>query len=168
MHAIGTWMGGFATQLDDGRTHTVRVDLPVEEGGASSGTSALELLILALAGCVTTIFALVARRRRIGLQHLAIALEAERPARAPTVTRVRGTLRVATRNAPEEVETALRLTLRSCPVGVLFERAGIPVEIRSIVVDPRRESGGGLPSGTAGADSPATPGAPDVPPSPRP
>jgi putative redox protein len=136
MRAIGTWAGGFRTILDDGRTHHVTVDLPREEGGESAGTSALELSVLALGGCISTIFALVARRRRLAFEALTVGLEAERPEGAPTITRVRGTLRVRTHSSPEEVATALRLTLRTCPVGVLFEKAGVPVEVVPIVEHP--------------------------------
>jgi putative redox protein len=136
MRAIGTWAGGFRTILDDGRTHHVTIDLPREEGGESAGTSALELSVLALGGCISTIFALVARRRRLAFEALTVGLEAERPEGAPTITRVRGTLRVRTHSSPEEVATALRLTLRTCPVGVLFEKAGVPIEVVPIVERP--------------------------------
>jgi len=64
---------------------------------------------------------------------MTVALEAERPPGAPTITRVHGTLRVRTRADPSDVETALRLTLKTCPVGVLFEKAQIPVEVTAIV-----------------------------------
>ena len=137
MHALGHWKGGYATQLEDGRSHSVVVDLPADEGGGSTGTSALELCLLSLAGCITTIFMLVARKRRLEVQGLNVALEGERPRGAPTIVGVRGTLRVRTRADPEEVETALRLTLRTCPVGVLFDRAKIPVDVQC-VVEPAR------------------------------
>jgi len=133
MQAIGRWAGGYRTVLEDGRTHTVTVDLPRDEGGESAGTTALELAVLALAGCVTTIFALIARRRRLSFAGMSIALEAERPDGAPTITRVRGTFRLRTDASLEEVATALRLTVHSCPVGVVFERAGIPVDITPVL-----------------------------------
>ena len=136
MQAIGTWAGGYRTVLEDGRTHTVIVDLPRDEGGESAGTSALELAVLALAGCMTTIFSIVARRRRLSFAGMSVALEAERPEGAPTITRVRGTFRLRTEASPDEVGTALRLTLRTCPVGVLFEKAGIPVEVATVVERP--------------------------------
>jgi len=79
MQAIGTWAGGYRTVLEDGRTHSVTVDLPRDEGGDSTGTSALELAVLSLAGCITTIFTLIARRRRLSFSGMSIALEAERP-----------------------------------------------------------------------------------------
>jgi len=133
MQAIGTWRGGFRTDLQDGRTHTVTVDLPRDEGGESAGTTALELSVLALAGCITTIFALVARRRRLTYTAMSIGLEAERPEGAPTITAVRGTFRLRTEAKDEDVATALRLTVRSCPVGVLFEKAGIPVDVTPVI-----------------------------------
>lgn len=136
MQAIGTWTGGYRTVLEDGRTHTVTVDLPRDEGGESAGTTALELALLALAGCVTTSFAVVARRRRLAIAGMSVALEAERSPGALTFTKVRGTFRLRTDAAPDDVATALRLTLRTCPVGVLFEKAGVPVELMPIVEHP--------------------------------
>jgi len=134
MQAIGTWKNGYETLLEDAHAHSVVVDLPIDEGGRSIGPSALELCALSLAGCITTIFAVVARKRHLAFQGMTVALEAERPPGARTITRVRGTLRVRTRAEPTEVETVLRLTLKSCPVGVLFEQAHIPVEITPIVM----------------------------------
>jgi len=136
MQAIGTWAGGYRTVLEDGRTHSVTVDLPRDEGGDSTGTSALELAVLSLAGCITTIFTLIARRRRLSFSGMSIALEAERPEGAPTITRVRGTFRLRTAASPEEVSTTLRLTVRTCPVGVIFEKAGIPVDVTPVLEHP--------------------------------
>jgi putative redox protein len=140
MRAVGTWKGGYATLLEDGRGHAVTVDLPTEEDGRDLGSSALELAVLALAGCITTIFALVAERRRLTFEGMRVELSAERPPRAPTITSVHGTFRLATRASLEEVETALAITLRTCPVGVLFERAQIPVRVRSVVEPPASAS----------------------------
>ena len=100
MQAIATWKGGFEAVLEDGRAHSVVVDMPVSEGGRSSGTSALELCVLSLAGCITTAFANVAHKRHLTFQGLAVALEAERPKGSPTITRVRGTVRIRTRAEP--------------------------------------------------------------------
>jgi putative redox protein len=140
MHALAHWTERYATTLEDGRGHAVVVDLPVHEGGTSAGTSALELCVLSLAGCITTIFAVVARKRRLDFHALHLAMEAERDRGAPTVSRVRGTLRIRTRASADEVATALRLTLKSCPVGVLFARAQVPVDV-GIIVEPIRPPG---------------------------
>ena len=136
MQAIAQWTHGYESVLTDERTHRVVVDLPIDEGGRSAGPSALELAVLSLAGCISTTFALIARRRRLSFQGLTVALEAERPDGSPTITRVRGTVRVRTRAEEEEVTTTLRLAVHTCPVGILFERAQVPVEVTAIVQHP--------------------------------
>ena len=145
MKGNGTWEGGYRTRLHDGRGHEVTVDLTPEEGGSDSGTSALELSVLSLAGCITTIFALVAKRRRLSFEAMNVELDAERPPGARTITSVDGILRVETSAPVEDVATALNLTLRTCPVGVLYEQAHIPVRVRPIVIAPHASGGGDLP-----------------------
>lgn len=130
MKATASWRAGFESELSDGRGHRVRVDLPLDEDGTDHGTSSLELSVLSLAGCIVTIFALIARRRRLEFRSLEVELEASRPPKSPTLASVDGVCRVATSATPEAAETVLRLTLRTCPVGVLFERAGVPVHVR--------------------------------------
>ena len=133
MRASATWIEGFESRLDDGRGHTTVVDLPIDEDGADHGTSALELSVESLAGCIVTIFALVARRRRLAFRAFRVDLDAERPKGAPTITRVVAQVDVTSDAAVEDVETAVAITIRTCPVGVLFDRAGVPVEVTTRV-----------------------------------
>ncbi len=141
MRAVAEWKEGFRSVLDDGRGHEVTVDLPPDEDGTDRGPSSLELMVLSLAGCVSTIFALVARRRRLSFSSLRVELDATRPRGAATIEAVHGTFTIATAAPSEEVETALRLTLRTCPVGVLFERAGVAIDLRTVILTPH----GGTP-----------------------
>lgn len=136
MQARGVWKGGFETQLDDGRGHTVTIDEPVEDGGTNKGTSAHELLLLSLTGCITTIFHLVANKRKLAFDGFTVRLQAERTRGVPTIQRVHGTVEVRTHAPPEEVDTVLRLTVKTCPVGSLFERAHVPVEVTAKVLPP--------------------------------
>ena len=129
MQASAIWTGGYQTLLDDLRGHRVVIDLPREEDGQDAGTSALELAVLSLAGCISTIFALVARRRRIAYTAMRVDLTADRPRASPTVVGVHGTMTIASPASRDDIETALAITLRTCPVGVLFERAHIPVSV---------------------------------------
>jgi putative redox protein len=140
MDATAVWRAGYVTRLGDERGHEVTVDLPADEGGTDLGTSALELAVESLAGCISTIFALVAGKRRIRYDGLRIDLTATRPKGAPTIERVHGTVEIATEADREDVETAVRLTVRTCPVGVIFERAGIPIELDLVVNPPRQAS----------------------------
>ena len=136
MHATAVWQGGYATRLDDGRGHAIVVDLPEDEDGRDTGTSSLELAVLSLAGCISTIFALVARKRRLPCEGLRVTLDAERPEGSPTISVVSGVAEVTTSAPVVDVETVLRLTLRTCPVGVLLERAQIPVHVTLKAVSP--------------------------------
>lgn len=142
MKGAATWKGGYESLLEDDRGHEVTVDLTQDEGGKDLGTSALELSVLSLAGCITTIFALVAQRRKLRFEGMRVELEAARPPGARTIASVEGTFRIVTSAPDEEVATALRLTLRTCPVGVVYEQAHIPVRVRPFVVAPGPLTGG--------------------------
>ena len=134
MQARGVWKGGYETELDDGRGHSVTVDAATDDGGTDHGTSAHELLLLSLTGCISTIFHVIAEKRRLRFEKLTVSLEAERSPGEPTIRRVHGTVEVRTDAPQREVDTVLRLTVKSCPVGSLFERAHIPVELTAKVV----------------------------------
>jgi len=136
MQAQGVWKGGFEARLEDGRGHAVTIDQPLEDGGTNRGTSAHELLLLSLTGCITTLFHIVAEKRKLAFDGFTVKLTAERPRGAPTIQRVRGTVEIRTSASQEEVETALRLAIKTCPVGALFERAHVPVEVRAKVMPP--------------------------------
>ncbi|HTT45837.1 MAG TPA: OsmC family protein [Thermoplasmata archaeon] len=136
MQAQGVWKGGFETQLEDGRGHVVTIDEPVEDGGANRGTSAHELLLLSLTGCITTIFHIIAEKRKLAFEGFTVKLKADRARGVPTIQRVHGTVEIRTAAPQEEVDTVLRLTLKTCPVGALFDRAHVPVEVTAKVVPP--------------------------------
>lgn len=112
------------------------IDQPVEDGGANRGTSAHELLLLSLTGCIATIFHVIANKRKLSFDGFTVKLTAERARGVPTIQRVHGTVEVRTNASPEEVDTILRLTVKTCPVGSLFERAQVPVEVVAKVVSP--------------------------------
>jgi len=128
MKANALWVEGYKSVVDNGRGHSVTVDLPTESGGKDVGPTGLELAIMALAGCATTIFKIVAAKRKLNYESLKISLVAEKPKNASTVTEVKGHVEIATVGAEQEVQTALKLTFKTCPVGVIFEQAGIKVD----------------------------------------
>jgi putative redox protein len=111
-----------------------------------SGTSALELSVAALAGCVVTIFLLIARRRGVPIEAASIRLRAERPDGSRTIRSVGGTLSVRSSASASDLSTALRLTLRTCPVGVLFDQAGVPVSVELCRLDAAKAVPEGDPS----------------------
>lgn len=136
MQAFATWKGGFETILEDDRAHSVVVDLPADEGGRSTGPSALDLTLMSLAGCISTYFLLIGRKRHLEFQGMSVALEAERGKAPHTFSRIRGSVRVHTRAESSDVETVVRLALSTCPVGALFDEARVPVDVSTVVVSP--------------------------------
>jgi putative redox protein len=128
MKAVSVWAEGYRSVLDDGRGHSVVVDLPTDQNGTNAGPTALELCLMSLAGCTTTIFKIVAGKRNFAYKAFKVELEAEKPEGALTVTGVKGKMEIVTGAEEKEAETVLRLTLKTCPVGVIFANAKIKYE----------------------------------------
>jgi putative redox protein len=125
MKAVSVWAEGHKSVLDDGRGHSVVVDLPTDQNGTNAGPTALELCLMSLAGCTTTIFRMVAGKRNFVYKAFKVELEAEKPKGASTITSVKGKMEIVTDAEEKEAETVLKLTLKTCPVGVLFANAKI-------------------------------------------
>jgi putative redox protein len=125
MKAISVWAEGYKSVLDDDRGHSVVVDLPADQDGTNAGPTALELCLMSLAGCITTIFKIVAEKRNFAYKAFKVELEAEKTKDALTVTSLNGKMEIVTDAEKKEAETLLRLTLKTCPVGVIFANANI-------------------------------------------
>ena len=74
MKANAVWVEGYKSIVDNGRGHTVTVDLAPDQGGKDAGPTALELAVMALAGCATTIFKIIATKRKLSYESLKIEL----------------------------------------------------------------------------------------------
>lgn len=128
MKAVAVWMGGYKSVLDDGRGHSVIVDLPTEDDGTNTGTSSLELCVMSLAGCISAIFKIVADKRKFTYKAFKVELDADKPEGSPTITSVKGVMEVVTEREEKEAQTVLRLTMGICPAGVLFHNAGVKID----------------------------------------
>ncbi|HDN17789.1 hypothetical protein DRN93_00540 [archaeon] len=125
MKATAIWVDNVRSVVDNDRGHSVVMDLPTNLGGDDTGATALEFAVMALAGCVATIYELTLKKMRIELKSLKVEVEAEKPEGAKTIEKVTVTATVSS-DAPEDrLKRAWELTLQSCPVGVLFEKAGV-------------------------------------------
>ena len=111
--------------LDDGRTHVLIVDLALDTSEGFGPTS-LELCVMSHAGCYATIFALTAAKMRILLKGLVVKVEAVKTDAAGTITEEKFDIVIKT-DAPEDtIKRCYELTL-NCPVGKIFEKAGIKI-----------------------------------------
>lgn len=114
---------GFRIDVDDGRSHAVCLDLP-RETGTDMGTSALELALMSYAGCYATIFVLTAQKMRVALKDLEVKTVGAKSEEAGTITEVGFDINVKS-DAPEDrIRRIHELTLQSCPVGKIFDKAG--------------------------------------------
>jgi len=113
--------------VDDGRSHSVCLDQPPDDGD-DMGPTALALSVMAFAGCYASIFALTARKMRIKIDDLDIKIEAVKSEAIGTITSASLDITVKTQASDDRMERLHQLTLRNCPVGKLFEKAGVKTE----------------------------------------
>ena len=120
---------GFQIMLDDGESHGYIVDL-APDLGTGLGASALELCVMTHAGCYITIAALTAKKMRLALKGLKVKVEAIKSEETGTVSEE--TFDIAYRiDAPmDRVERLHNVTLDTCPVGILFDKAGVKVSYK--------------------------------------
>ncbi|MGQ9530764.1 MAG: OsmC family protein [Candidatus Bathycorpusculaceae bacterium] len=110
--------------VDDGRAHSICLDLPPELG-SDMGPTALECAVMSYAGCFATIFALTAKKMRVLLKDLEVKLEAIKSDEARTTTEAKFDIQVRAEAPEDRVQRIFKLTLENCPVGKLFEKAGV-------------------------------------------
>ena len=115
----------YRIDVDDGRAHAICLDLEEDSGGTNMGPSALELALMSFAGCYATIFTLTADKMRSTVTKLDIKAEAVKSEQAGTITETKFDI-IAKTNLPEDrVKRLHELTVKGCPVGKLFEKAGV-------------------------------------------
>ncbi len=119
---------GFRSVVDNLRGHSVVLDLPDSSGGGDTGATALELAVMALAGCLSTVFSVACRNRGIPIERFEVRISAEKPDKEQTVTSCRVLAVVSSPASRDRIERAWEGTLRSCPVGELFSRAGVGLD----------------------------------------
>lgn len=120
--------GCYQSVVDNGRNHGVVLDLPEGKKGDNVGPTALELAGMALAGCVSTIWAVVAHNSNVRYRKMIVELELDKSDSDPTFTTSRALVKVDSDEDQEKLEKILNKTLDACPVGRLFEQAGIATE----------------------------------------
>ena len=72
----GTWQGGYRTDVQGGG-HQLIIDQPESGGGKDEGPNPLAVFLYALAGCLGTISAIIAKQERIKLNGMEINVEGD-------------------------------------------------------------------------------------------
>jgi putative redox protein len=127
LHARARIIEGYEIALDNGRGHCLVADQPTPTF-QGLGPTPLELCLLSHAGCYATIVTLTAEKMRLNLKGCDVKLEATKSDETGTI--VAETFDIFLKlDAPEDrVERLHELTLKNCPVGVLFEKAGVEIK----------------------------------------
>lgn len=114
----------FRITVDDGRAHSICLDLPPELG-SDMGPTALELGVMSYAGCFATIFMLTAKKMRVSIDDLEVKLEATKTDAASTITEADFDITVKAGIPEDRIRRIFELTVKNCPVGILFEKGGV-------------------------------------------
>ena len=113
--------------VDDQRTHAVCLDQPAPDG-TDMGSSALDLCLMSLAGCYATIFVLTVKKMRFSLKNLEVKVEGVKSEAAGTITEANVDVLMEANMPKDRLQRAHELTVKGCPVGKLFERAGVKMK----------------------------------------
>ena len=126
-NATAKLVKNYRIDVDDGRAHAVCLDLEEDSGGTNMGPSALELTLMSFAGCYATIFMLTANKMRRPIKDLEVKAEAIKTEVAGTITEARVAVAVETEMPKDRLDRLHALTVKGCPVGRLFEKAGVKI-----------------------------------------
>lgn len=117
---------GFQIMLDDNEAHSYIVDL-APDLGTGLGASSLELCVMSHAGCYATICVLTAKKMRLELKGLKVKVEAVKSDETGTIAEETFDIQIKTDVPQDRVERLHKVTLENCPVGILFEKAGVKI-----------------------------------------
>ncbi|MFP4112987.1 MAG: OsmC family protein [Spirochaetota bacterium] len=119
--------GCYQSVVDNGRNHGVVLDLPEKKAGDNVGATALEMAAMALAGCISTIWAVVANNSKCSYRKIIVELDIDKPDDAPTFTKGTAHVRIDSDESEEKLRRILDKTINACPVGKLFEAANVEI-----------------------------------------
>lgn len=118
--------GTYQSVVDNGRQHELTLDLPPGQDGEDTGPTALELTGMSLAGCISTIWAKIAENSGASYREIEVVMDIEKEKGTIGTTEV--LVRVDSSEEAGRLERVLDKTMRTCPVGRLFEEAGVDVQ----------------------------------------
>ncbi len=126
MKTTAIWQKNYQSVVSNNRGHQVVVDLPQAKNGDDSGPTAFELSLMALAGCFSTIFVLVASKLRVKIDSLKVDCEGQTTDDGMQFTSITTTIEVSSPEEEATLKKILEKTEDICPVGTIFNRAQIP------------------------------------------
>jgi putative redox protein len=126
LHARARIIQGYEIALDNGRGHCSVADQPTPTF-QGMGPTPLELCVMSHAGCYATIAALTAEKMRLQLKGCEVKVEATKSEETGTITEETFDILFKLDAPQDRLQKLHELTLKNCPVGVLFEKAGVKI-----------------------------------------
>jgi len=117
---------GFQVLLDDNEAHSYVLDL-APDLGTWLGSTSLELCVMSHAGCYVTICALTAKKMRLALKGLKVKVEAVKSDETGTIGEETFDINIKADAPQDRIDRLHKVTLENCPVGILFEKAGVNI-----------------------------------------
>jgi uncharacterized OsmC-like protein len=119
----------FQIILDDNEAHSYIVDL-APNLGTGLGSSSLELCVMSHAGCYATICALTAKKMSLNLKGLKVKVEAIKSDETRTIVEESFDIQIKMDASQDRIDRLHKVTLENCPVGILFEKAGVKINYK--------------------------------------
>lgn len=132
MHATLRWVRGMQCVATAGSNHSIVLDTGPDHGGTDTGTTPMELLLDALAGCTAMDVVSILHKMRVGFSDFVINVRAERAVDHPRVlTLIQLEYVISGEDVDEaRVRQAVELSQsRYCSVAAMLKKA-CPVEWR--------------------------------------
>lgn len=126
LHARTRIIQGFEIALDNGKSHCSIVDQPTSTFPGLEPTP-LELCVMSHAGCYATLAALTADKMRLTLKGCDVKVEAVKSEEAGTIAEETFDITLKMDAPADRIQRLHELTLKNCPVGLLFEKAGVKI-----------------------------------------
>jgi len=126
LHATARIVKGFEIALGNGRSRQVIVDQPAD-AGTDLGPTSLELCVMSHAGCYATICVLTAQKMRLDLKGCDVKVEAVKSEQIGTIVEENFDITLRLDAPADRIQRLHELTLKNCPVGILFEKAGVKI-----------------------------------------
>ena len=117
----------YQSMCTDDRGHGIVLDLPPTKGGYDQGTSAVELAVESLNGCIVTIYSMKALQSKVKIEHMVCKMSAEMG--EETISKVDAVLEIKSDADESKLQDVLEQTLAACPVGVLFRKSGCEINV---------------------------------------
>jgi len=118
------WVDGFQFVGESGSGHAMVMDAPSGSGGASTGMTPMEMLLVAVGGCSGMDIASVLRKKRLDVRDIEVNISGEKADDYPQkYTSIRLEFTVRGSNIPEEsVKKAIDLSMdKYCSVKATLE-----------------------------------------------